>query len=184
VGVLNSYDIMLAHNVPACIATRKRVLKVTLQVATLGAESVTALLDSEMSRGVADMQTDRRSTLGFIQARLNCSCFYIFLPARRYASAGTGHGPVSVCHKSVFFRNGWTDRAGFWHVGFFRLILHCVLRKFRYLQKRVASSGTLSQTPDLLKISPRHVDRRNVLPTSLEKGGRSQRDKLDRRRSS
>jgi len=55
VGVLNSYDIMLAHNVPACIATRKRVLKVTLQVATPGAESVTALLDSEMSRGVADM---------------------------------------------------------------------------------------------------------------------------------
>ena len=40
VGVLNIYDIMLAHNVPALIATRKwRVLKVTLQVAKPGTES-------------------------------------------------------------------------------------------------------------------------------------------------
>jgi len=38
------------------------------------------------------------------------------LPARRYASAGSSYGPVSaclfsasVCHKSVFCRNGWTD---------------------------------------------------------------------------
>ena len=31
-----------------------------------------------------------------------CLCYYYFLPARRYASAGT----VSVCHKSVFYRNG------------------------------------------------------------------------------
>jgi len=33
----------------------------------------------------------------------------------------TSYGPVSVClsvcHKSVFYRNGWTDRAGFWHGG-------------------------------------------------------------------
>jgi len=47
--------------------------------------------------------------------------------------SGTIHSPVSVCvrHKSVFDRNGWTNRAGFW----------------------------------------------------LEKGGRSERDKLARRRS-
>jgi len=42
------------------------------------------------------------------------------LPTRRYATLGTGCGPVSVCpsvrHKSVFYRNGCTDRAGFWHV--------------------------------------------------------------------
>ena len=39
-GMLNVYDIMLAHNVPVYIVTRKwHVLKVTLQVATLGAES-------------------------------------------------------------------------------------------------------------------------------------------------
>ena len=40
-------------------------------------------------------------------------------PARSYASAGTSHGPVSVCvclsvcHKSEFYRKGWTNRAGF-----------------------------------------------------------------------
>ena len=36
-----------------------------------------------------------------------------------YASAGTSYGPVSVClclfvcHKWEFYRNGWTNRAGF-----------------------------------------------------------------------
>jgi len=33
------------------------------------------------------------------------------------------------------------------------------------------------------KISPRHIDRRNVFSTLLEKDGRSERDKPDRRRS-
>ena len=33
------------------------------------------------------------------------------------------------------------------------------------------------------KISPQHIDRRNVLSTQLEKGGRSERDKLGRHRS-
>ena len=42
---------------------------------------------------------------------------------------------LSVCHMSVFYLNGWTDRAGFWHMGFFRPVLHRVLRKFIYLQK-------------------------------------------------
>jgi len=40
VGVLNIYEIILAHNVHRITATRKwRVLKVTPQVATQGAES-------------------------------------------------------------------------------------------------------------------------------------------------
>jgi len=39
----------------------------------------------------------------------------------------------------VFYRNGWTGRAGFWHGDFFRPILHCVVRKIRYLQNK----GTL-----------------------------------------
>jgi len=42
---------------------------------------------------------------------------------------------VPVCHKSVFYQNGWTDRAGFWQGGFFRVILHGVVRKSRYLAK-------------------------------------------------
>jgi len=65
--------------------------------------------------------------------------FTLFLPARRYASAGISYGPVSVsvsvCHKSVFYWSGWTDRAGFWNGCFFRPVLRCVLRKFSYLRK-------------------------------------------------
>ena len=34
---------------------------------------------------------------------------------------------VSVCHKSVFYRNGWTDRAGFCHGGFFQWYVYTVL---------------------------------------------------------
>jgi len=45
---------------------------------------------------------------------------------------GTSHGPVPVCHKSVFYRKGWTNRAGFWHVSFLPSVLHCVKRKFYY----------------------------------------------------
>ena len=37
---------------------------------------------------------------------------------------------VSVCHKSEFYRNGWTDRADF-GADFF---LHCVTRTFAYLR--------------------------------------------------
>ena len=42
---------------------------------------------------------------------------------------------VSVCHKSVFYRNRWTNRAGFWHISFLPPVIHCVKRKFGYLQK-------------------------------------------------
>ena len=60
--------------------------------------------------------------------------------ARRHASAVLAMGlclsvRVCVCHKSVFYRNGWTNRAGFWHVSFLPTVLHCVKRKFGYLQK-------------------------------------------------
>ena len=56
-----------------------------------------------------------------------------FLPVLCYVSADTSYGPVSVsvCHKSVFGRKGWTNPAGFWH----RCFLHCVIRKFKYLKK-------------------------------------------------
>jgi len=42
-----------------------------------------------------------------------------------------------VCHKpvlSLLCQNGWTDRAGFWHIGFLRPFLHRFVRKFGYLQ--------------------------------------------------
>jgi len=42
-----------------------------------------------------------------------------------------------------------TNRAGFWHQSFFPPVLHCVKRKFGYLQNNNFHSGILSQTPDL-----------------------------------
>ena len=51
------------------------------------------------------------------------TCF-ILLPTRRY-------GPVSVCHKSAFYQNGWTNRAGFWHGSLLRPILYYFIRKFK-----------------------------------------------------
>jgi len=84
---------------------------------------------------------------------------------------------LSVCHKSVFYRNGWTNRVGFCHGSFLPPILHCVNRKFGYLQKiKVLPSGTLSQTPDFRKfrhgisiaemcyrVSSRKVDAQSVI---------------------
>jgi len=49
-----------------------------------------------------------------------------FLPARSNVSMSNSCGSVCVCHKSVFYRNGWTNRAGFWHGSFFDLS-HTVL---------------------------------------------------------
>jgi len=55
---------------------------------------------------------------------------------------------VCVCHKSEFCRNGCVNRAGF-----LPSIVHCVKRKFGYLQKVGVghSSGTLSQNSGLGK---------------------------------
>jgi len=65
-------------------------------------------------------------------------CSPIFT-ARCYASAVIAMGlclsvRLSVRHKSVFYRNGWTNRVGFWHVSFLPSVLHCIKRKFGYLQ--------------------------------------------------
>jgi len=42
---------------------------------------------------------------------------------------------LSVCHKSVLYRSGWMNRAGFWHGSFLITIVRCVKRKFGCLQK-------------------------------------------------
>jgi len=68
------------------------------------------------------------------------SPFYRAICIRR-----TSHGPVSVCHTSVFYRNGWTNRAGFWHGTFLQPVLHCVKKQIRLYPKiRALLSGTLS----------------------------------------
>jgi len=87
---------------------------------------------------------------------------YTFLRARRYASAGTSYGPVSVCmcpclslvcHKSVLYRNGWTNRAGF----LARELRYVTVRykKIWVSPKRVLPSGTLSQNSGLRKFRHR-----------------------------
>ena len=66
------------------------------------------------------------------QNRAECQFTEAFLPARRYASADTSYGRVSisvlsvclsvcVCHKSEFYRNRWTNRAGFGTGAYFHL---------------------------------------------------------------
>ena len=60
---------------------------------------------------------------------------------------------VCVCHKSVFYRNDWNDRARFWYGGFLRSILQCVVREFGYLKIRLlVPCRTLSRTSGLRKI--------------------------------
>jgi len=56
------------------------------------------------------------------------------LLARFYAMALCLCLCLSVCHQSEFYRNGWMSRAGFWLGSFLPPILHCVKRKFGYLQ--------------------------------------------------
>ena len=65
----------------------------------------------------------------------------------------------------------------------FRPVLHSVVIKSRYLQKiRELPSGTFSKTTDLEHFAT--VYRSSiVLLTSLKRGGRSERDRLDRRQS-
>ena len=64
--------------------------------------------------------------------------FFLFLSARRSASAGSGYGPLSVC-LSVTSRSSidTSERVGLLlGRGFdLRPILQCVIKKFGYLQK-------------------------------------------------
>ena len=70
----------------------------------------------------------------------------MFLPALCYASTGTS--PVSVCHKSEFYRNVLTDQTDFRHGGFFQPMLHCTVRKLRYLRNKVTVPWNLGWTPN------------------------------------
>ena len=61
-------------------------------------------------------------------------CPVQFLFTRHYASVGTSHGPMSVCHKSVFCQTDGRNNLGF-GVGASFDQSYAVLRKFMYLQK-------------------------------------------------
>ena len=50
---------------------------------------------------------------------VHSTVYWHIFTVRCYASAVLAMGLcLSVCHKSVFCRNGWTNRGGFWHVSF------------------------------------------------------------------
>ena len=92
---------------------------------------------------------------------------------------------LSVCHKSVFCRNGWTNRAGFFCTGASFNLSYTVfiIRKSGTFKNRGTSFWNFAPNSKLRKILPEHVDRRSELPTWLEKGRRPERDKLGRRQS-
>ena len=56
---------------------------------------------------------------------------------------------LSVCHKLVFCRNGWTNWAVFWRRRFFPSILHCFKEMQIFSKIRVPPCGTLLHTLDL-----------------------------------
>jgi len=59
-----------------------------------------------------------------------------FLPARRYASASTSYVPVSVYPSQVGVLLKRLDGSSWFLArGFFRPILHGVVKKFRYVEK-------------------------------------------------
>ena len=108
-----------------------------------------------------------------------------FLTARRYASAVPAIMVLcmcrTVCHISEFYRNGRTNRAGFWLFSF-DLSYTVFLGNSGTSKMRVLPSGTLLQTLDL-ENSRRRVDgiviktrRRSSLwttPVMVERRGRT-----------
>jgi len=85
---------------------------------------------------------------------------------------------LSVCHKSVLFRNGCTNWAGFWHGSFLPLVLPVWKRNSNYgISKNKGTSfwNFVSDSGLLLW----YIDRRSVLSAELKKGGCSEHDKLD-----
>ena len=70
---------------------------------------------------------------GEISVVFNRNCFYRAM----LSICGTSHGPVSVRLSVTSWCSIETAEriAGFWHVSFLPPVLHCVKRKFGYLQK-------------------------------------------------
>jgi len=90
---------------------------------------------------------------------------------------------LSVCHKSVFYQNGLMNRAGFRMWASFHPSYAVLKGNLGICKNKSCSTWNCFLNCGLRKISPRHIDCRNALSTQLENGGRSQRDKLDQRRS-
>ena len=88
---------------------------------------------------------------------------------------------VSVCHKSVFYRNVWTNRAGFLAWRLLRPILHFlgnsgIYKKGTSLQKFVVNSGLTKFRHGTLMVE-------SVVSSTKVGIMRDMRDKLNHRRS-
>jgi len=71
----------------------------------------------------------------FVRFLINTSSVERSLTTRRYDSAGTSYGPMSVSVSVTSQCSIEMNWAGFWHGGFHSSVLHCVKRKFTCLQK-------------------------------------------------
>ena len=72
---------------------------------------------------------------------------------------------ICTCHKSVFYRMGRAHSSGFWHDSFFRPVLHCVIKKIQVYTKERYFPLELFPELQTSKISSRHINCRNKLPT-------------------
>ena len=135
---------------------------IVLFIITFGTLSVCRCTDS----GVDRQQTDKNKNF----------------TARRYASAILAMALclfvcLSVCHKSVFYRNVCRIKPVFWPDDFLRSICYGLMYKTICLC--IDFSRELCPKLRTWKISPRRIDRRNVLSTYLDNGRRSECDKLE-----
>jgi len=74
---------------------------------------------------------------------------------------------LSVCHKLVFYQNGYTNRAGFWH-GSFLPTLSC--KEIQVPSKiKVLPSGTLLQTLDLENFATAYRSSKRVVNLARER---------------
>ena len=89
----------------------------------------------------------------------------LVLPARRYASAGTSYGPVSVCLSQVGVLSKWVDGSS-WFLAHRLLSTRptpCFKEIHLSTKIRVLPSGTLSQTPDLENFAMAYRSSKSVI---------------------
>jgi len=112
-----------------------------------------------------------------------------FSPARRYASAGTSHGPVSVCLSVCLSQVGVLSKRLNESSWFLARELHLTYPTLCYKKIQVPSkirvlpSGTLLQTLDLENFATAYRSSKQRVINLARQGGRPERDKLVRRRS-
>ena len=98
-------------------------------------------------------------------------CTEEFLPARRCATAILARpASVSVCHKSEFYRNGWTDRADYWNRLLPSTYFTLCWNEIRVSPKtRALPSGTLSETLDFRNLAMARRSSQSVVDTCVDR---------------